>query len=104
MSVPFDQTLAHNALSLLKKVDNRHLQSVARQEMKKEFPCVAEELLDEHLEFAARLLECACFYAEKVRDERFPEEKAISRLKEEFPGMVESDYLTAMSHGYFYTR
>jgi hypothetical protein len=104
MSAPLDQTLAHSALSLLKKVDNRHLQAVARQEMKKEFPHVAEELLDEHLDFAARLLERACFYAEKVRDQNFPEEKAMARLKAELPGMIEKDYLTAMSHGYFYTR
>ena len=72
--------------------------------MKKDFPAIAEELIDEHLDFAARLLERACYYAEKVRDQKFPEDKALARLKEEFPGAVAGDYLTAMSHGYFVTR
>jgi len=104
MSAPFNQSLAHSALSLLKKVDNRRLQSVARQELKKEYPEILEELIDEHLDFSARLLERACFYTEKVRDHKFPEETALVRLKEECPGMIERDYLTAMSHGYFVTR
>ena len=104
MSAPFDQSLAHSALSLLKKVDNRRLQSVARQELKKEYPSISEELIDEHLDFAAKLLERACYYTEKIRDHRFPEETALARLKEEFPGMIERDYLTSLSHGYFVTR
>ena len=104
MSVPFYQDIAHAAVSVLKKVDNQHLQMVAHHELTKKFPHVAEELIGEHFDFAARFLERACFYAGKVRDEKFPEDKAMERLKAEFPNMIEGDYFTAMAHGYFVSR